>query len=46
MPKLPDFIIPEMILNHTNDGIYVTDLNCRILYWNQAAERITGWRGR
>jgi sigma-B regulation protein RsbU (phosphoserine phosphatase) len=42
--KLPEFIVPEMILNHTNDGIYVTDPDCRILYWNQACERITGWR--
>ena len=43
MKKLPDHIAAEKILNHTNDGIYVTDTDCRILYWNRAAERITGW---
>ncbi len=43
MHKLPDFIAPEVILNNTSDGIYVTDTGCRILYWNRAAERITGW---
>ena len=43
MPKLPSFLAPEIILDHTNDGIYVADPECRILYWNRAAERITGW---
>lgn len=32
------------ILNSLNDGVYVTDLERRIVYWNQAAEKITGWR--
>jgi sigma-B regulation protein RsbU (phosphoserine phosphatase) len=43
MFKLPSFLAPETILDQTNDGIYVTDTQCNILYWNKAAERITGW---
>lgn len=31
------------ILDSLNDGVYVTDLERRIIYWNRAAERITGW---
>jgi len=31
------------VLNSLNDGVYVTDLDRRIVYWNEAAERITGW---
>lgn len=34
----------EQILEGINQGIYVTDLERRIVYWNGAAERITGWR--
>lgn len=34
----------NQILNSLNDGVYVTDLHRRIVYWNQAAERITGWQ--
>jgi PAS domain S-box-containing protein len=33
---------PE-ILNAMGDGVYVTDLNRNIIFWNKAAERITGW---
>lgn len=32
------------ILQAVNDGVYVTDRQRRIIYWNEAAERITGWR--
>lgn len=32
------------ILQAISDGVYVTDRQRRIVYWNQAAERITGWR--
>ncbi|MCC6142794.1 MAG: SpoIIE family protein phosphatase [Candidatus Hydrogenedentes bacterium] len=32
------------ILDSLNDGVYVTDLDRRILYWSRAAERITGWK--
>jgi PAS domain S-box-containing protein len=31
------------LLDHANDAIYVTALDCTILYWNKAAERIYGW---
>ncbi|MGV1099081.1 SpoIIE family protein phosphatase [Thiovibrio sp. JS02] len=33
----------EQILEAVNQGLYVTDLERRIVYWNEAAERITGW---
>lgn len=32
------------ILESMNDGVYVTDRERRIVYWNAAAERITGWK--
>ena len=32
------------ILDSLGDGVYVTDPDRRILYWNKAAERITGWQ--
>lgn len=32
------------ILEAINDGVYVTDRQRRIVYWNKAAERITGWK--
>lgn len=31
------------ILDSLNDGLYVTDTERRILFWNKSAERITGW---
>jgi len=31
------------ILNTLADGAYVTDLDRRIIFWNEAASRITGW---
>ncbi|MGA2446515.1 MAG: PAS domain S-box protein [Opitutaceae bacterium] len=31
------------LLDRANDAIYVTALDCTILYWNKAAERIYGW---
>lgn len=34
----------EIILDSLGDGVYVTDTERKILYWNQSAERITGWR--
>lgn len=35
---------PENILDSMADGVYVTNLEREIVYWNNAAERITGWR--
>ena len=35
--------IADVILDSLNDGVYVCDRDRRILYWNRAAERITGW---
>lgn len=32
-----------LILDSLGDGLYVTDLERKITYWNKAAERITGW---
>ncbi len=35
--------IAKEVLGALNDGLYVTDTERRILYWNKSAERITGW---
>lgn len=32
------------LLNALADGAYITDLNRKIVFWNHAAERMTGWR--
>lgn len=43
--SLPDIpYTADQILAGVNHGIYVTDLERRIVYWNKAAERITGWQ--
>ena len=34
----------ESLLEALPDGAYITDRTRRILYWNAAAERITGWQ--
>jgi len=39
---LAEFDAPEL-LNLLADGAYITDLDRRIVFWNQAAQRITGW---
>lgn len=31
------------ILDSLNDGVYVTDTERKIIFWNSAAERTTGW---
>jgi len=33
----------QNILNHLLEGVYVVDRDRKILYWNQKAERITGY---
>jgi len=37
---------PENILDSLGEGVYVTDVNRRIVYWNKSAEAITGWTAR
>ena len=32
------------LLESLNEGVYATDRDRRIVYWNRSAERITGWR--
>ena len=36
---------PQRLLDSIQHGVYVTDLDRRIVYWSEAAQRITGWRG-
>ena len=33
----------KQLLDHLAEGVYFTDLERRILYWNQAAENLTGY---
>jgi phosphoserine phosphatase RsbU/P len=39
---LAEFDSPEL-LDLLADGAYITDMERRIVFWNQAAQRITGW---
>ena len=32
------------ILDNLADGVYITDLEGRIVYWNKGAERLSGFR--
>jgi PAS domain S-box-containing protein len=34
----------KMVLSSMADGVYTVDRDLRILSWNRAAERITGWK--
>ena len=43
VPFLAEFNAPEL-LNLLADGAYITDIERRIVFWNQAAQRITGWQ--
>lgn len=36
--------LSRVILDSLNDGLYVCDVDRRIVYWSKSAERITGWR--
>jgi sigma-B regulation protein RsbU (phosphoserine phosphatase) len=36
-------LLPTLVLDSVNAGVYVTDKDRRIVFWNKAAERITGW---
>ena len=42
MQTLPNFT-SEAVLDAITEGVYVTDLDRRIVYWGKGAERITGW---
>jgi diguanylate cyclase (GGDEF)-like protein/PAS domain S-box-containing protein len=37
-------LVPEAILNSLYDAVYVTDAERRIIFWNRAAEQLTGFR--
>jgi diguanylate cyclase (GGDEF)-like protein/PAS domain S-box-containing protein len=41
-PSGPDFY--RELLDHLSDGVYFVDLERRIQYWNQGAERLTGYK--
>ena len=48
MSNTPEHLTVEQlqaadILNALADGAYITDINRRIIFWNDAAERIAGW---
>ena len=34
---------PHQVFNCLADGAYITDLNRKIIFWNRAAQRMTGW---
>ena len=36
--------LASLVLNSLNAGVYVTDADRRIVFWNAAAERMTGWQ--
>lgn len=42
-PRLASPHPAQLVLDSLADGVYVTDLNRRIVVWNRAAERLTGW---
>lgn len=41
--KVINFPSVDVILESLNDGLYVCDIDRRIVYWSKSAERITGW---
>jgi phosphoserine phosphatase RsbU/P len=38
-----NLLLPTVILDSLNDGLYVCDINRKIVYWSKSAERLTGW---
>ncbi|GFO68420.1 hypothetical protein GMLC_19990 [Geomonas limicola] len=38
-----DLLLPKVILDSLNDGLYVCDTDRKIVYWSKSAERLTGW---
>jgi len=45
-PLDPESLRTGSLLDALPDGAYITDRNRQIVYWNAAAERITGWRSQ
>ncbi|MBK8481884.1 MAG: SpoIIE family protein phosphatase [Proteobacteria bacterium] len=44
MDREATLVEPAKLLDALADGVYATDKHRRIIYWNRAAERITGYR--
>ena len=42
VPRDPNFY--KELLDHMSDGVYFVDRNRRILYWNEGAFRLTGYK--
>ena len=40
---LRDADLYRALLDHLDEGLYMVDLDRRILYWNRGAERISGY---
>lgn len=38
-----NLLIPNVILDSLNDGLYVCNTERQIVYWSKSAERLTGW---
>lgn len=38
-----DLLLPKVILDSLNDGLYVCNTDRKIVYWSKSAERLTGW---
>ena len=38
-----DLLVPNVILDSLNDGLYVCDTDRKIVYWSKSAQRLTGW---
>jgi PAS domain S-box-containing protein len=36
-------LTPQSVLDSVSDGVYVTNTSREIIYWNEAAEGMTGW---
>ena len=43
MPELNDPAIYQTVLDALDTGVYIVDRNRRIRFWNEAAEKITGY---
>ncbi len=41
--RKPDGLLQHQILDHLYDGLYVVDQERKIVYWNPAAARLTGY---